>query len=192
VSDAAPQRIGVVYTGGTIGMRVDEGPLAPGAPGPLVDHLTEVGRAAGVAIDILELAGPDGVPLGPTDSSDAGPDTWVAIAHTIVTHRDAVDAFVVLHGTDTLAYSASATSFLLEDLDRPVVFTGSQHPLAEPGSDAPRNVADAVAVAVVGARADDRLAEVVVVFGGHVLRGNRVVKTSLASSLAFTSPNHTP
>ncbi len=121
------------------------------------------------------------------DSSDMVPADWLRIARAIEEHYEDVDGFVVLHGTDTLAYTASALSFMLEGLGKPVILTGSQVPLAELRSDARENL---VASALLAAR--DDLHEVCVFFGGRLFRGNRVTKVSASGFDAFDSPNEAP
>ena len=106
------------------------------------------------------------------------------IANAIALNYDKYDGFVVLHGTDTLAYSASALSFMLEGLDKPVVFTGAQIPLCELRSDGYDNLITSMMIA-----ADDVIREVSLCFGDAILRGNRAIKYSADGMVAFTSPN---
>lgn len=169
----------LVHTGGTLGMR--RGPQG---------YVPEAGHLASLLEAMPELAHPD-VPAfrliepGPLlDSSDARPRDWQMIADTLVAHRDEAAGFVVLHGTDTMAYSASAVAFLLQGLARPVVFTGAQVPLAEPRSDARENLVTSLMLA-----ARDDLPEVTVFFGGRLLRAVRTTKTSAFGFDAFESPN---
>lgn len=175
----AEKRVLLVHTGGTLGMR--RGPRG---------YVPEAGHLATLLQGMPELAHPDVPPFrllepGPLlDSSDARPRDWQAMADTLAAHRDEAAGFVVLHGTDTMAYSASAVAFLLEGLDRPVVFTGAQVPLAEPRSDARENLVTSLMLA---ARAD--LPEVAVFFGGRLLRAVRTTKTSGFGFDAFESPN---
>jgi L-asparaginase len=118
------------------------------------------------------------------DSSDMVPGDWLRIARAVEENYQDVDGFVILHGTDTLAYTASALSFMLEGLGKPVIVTGSQVPLSELRSDARENL---VASALLAAR--DDLHEVCVFFGGKLFRGNRVTKVSASGFDAFDSPN---
>jgi L-asparaginase len=120
----------------------------------------------------------------PIDSAEASPFTWALLASRVRAAAAAADAVLVLHGTDTLAFSAAALSFHLLGLGKPVVLTGSQRPLEAPGSDALDNVLLALRAAAAG-----RLHEVAVVFGGQVLRGNRCSKRSAQDVRAFESPN---
>jgi len=121
------------------------------------------------------------------DSSDMMPHDWQAIAEVIFRRYDEFDGFVVLHGTDTMAYTASALAFMLPGLDKTVVITGSQIPLSEVRNDARENLITALMVA-----ADFDVPEVCVLFGEHLLRGCRTTKFSAASFDAFESPNYPP
>lgn len=118
------------------------------------------------------------------DSTNVRYEQWNAIADAIAANYDDYDGFVVLHGTDTLAYSASALSFMLEGLDKPVVFTGAQIPLCELRSDGRDNIIAAMLIA-----ADGVVREVSLYFGDSLLRGNRAVKYSADGMVAFRSPN---
>jgi len=120
------------------------------------------------------------------DSSDIGPDEWAALADEIAAARATADGVVVIHGTDTMAYTAAALSFALGGLDRPVVLTGSQRPLGEIRSDARRNLVDAVDLATRD------IPEVGVCFDGALLRGNRATKGDAWSYAAFASPSCPP
>lgn len=116
------------------------------------------------------------------DSSDIGPAQWSQLATIIAEARPHYDGFVIIHGTDTMAYTASALSFALADLDRPVVLTGSQRPLGELRTDARRNLVDAVDLATRD------IPEVGICFDGSLLRGNRSTKGDAWSYAAFASP----
>ena len=121
------------------------------------------------------------------DSANARPSDWLRIARDIVEHRHHYDGFVVLHGTDTMAYTASALAFLLRGLGKPVIITGSQIPLGVLRSDGRQNFLTAVLVA-----ARDDVKEVCLVFGSKILRGARAVKASASGFEAFASPNLPP
>ncbi len=132
----------VIYTGGTIGMVPADGsdpasPLKPAGPEPFLHYLAN--PLEGVAWDIVGLADSAGDVLPPLDSSDVGPGHWTVLAAQIASAYERYDGFVVLHGTDTMAYTAAAVSFLCENLTKPVVFTGSQLPIFASRSDAPGN-----------------------------------------------------
>ena len=121
------------------------------------------------------------------DSAEMSPRDWGVIAEDIAQNYDAFDGFVVLHGTDTMAYSASALSFMLENLAKPVILTGSQIPLSELRSDGRENLITALLLA-----ATTPLAEVCLYFSGVLLRGNRARKVSASGFGAFESPNMPP
>src|SRR4051794_42835 len=153
------KRIHVGYFGGTIGMMSTESGYAPvkGHLGAQVRRTPELN-----ARDVPELIVAEHEPL--LDSANARPSDWLRIARDIADHRHAYDGFVVLHGTDTMAYTASALAFLLRRLGKPVVVTGSQIPLGVLRSDGRQNL---LTSALVAARDDVR--EVVLVFGSQIL-----------------------
>lgn len=124
------------------------------------------------------------------DSSDVDPSFWIKIAQTISDHYDQYDGFVVLHGTDTMAYSASAVSFMLENLAKPVVFTGSQLPLGMLRSDARENVMNAIEIASAYENGHPIVPEVSVFFEDILMRGNRTTKKSTEFFNAFESFNY--
>ena len=127
------------------------------------------------------------------DSSDLQPQLWKDLCSIILKNYDDYRGFVVLHGTDTMAYSASALSFMLENLAKPVVFTGSQLPIGVPRTDGKENLISAVEIA--SAKDKDghpRVPEVSIFFNSKLLRGNRCVKVSSEDFSAFTSPNCPP
>ena len=119
------------------------------------------------------------------DSSNVTVAEWNRIGCLIAENHDAYDGFVILHGTDTMAYTASALSFMLEGLDKPVILTGSQIPLGEIRSDGRDNLINALLIA-----AESRVKEVCIFFGGKLLRGNRSTKYSADELIAFVSPNY--
>ncbi len=173
-------RVLLLHTGGTLGMRRGaDGSYAPAA-GALAGELAslpELQRAAVPEVELLEFD-----PL--LDSSDMHPEDWQRVADALAARLGSVAGAVVLHGTDTMAYTASALSFLLEGLDRPVILTGSQIPLAEVRSDARENLITALLLAC-----EPRLREVSVYMNGRLLRGNRCTKVSSSGFAAFDSPN---
>lgn len=170
-------RIHVLYTGGTIGMTPTARGLAPGAD----LH----GWLEGITANIdARVTASDLEPL--IDSSMATPESWQAIVDELRARRAGADAFVVLHGTDTMAFSAAAASFALGGFDAPVVFTGSQLPLGAAGSDAAANVSHALEAA---ARQPDGVS---VCFGGLLLCGNRATKASSWAFDGFASPSAAP
>ncbi|WP_283149707.1 asparaginase [Silvimonas soli] len=165
-------RICLLYCGGTLGMRPGNAGLEP-APG----FLSEVLQASYPAVEVIEYS-----PL--LDSSDMGPADWNRIASDIAQRAGEFDGFVVLHGTDTMAWTSSALSFMLAGLNKPVIVTGAQHPWEEQGSDAPDNVEAAIELVMGGAYRG-----VGVVFAGQLFQGNRVRKSDCEADAAFSSPN---
>ncbi|HMR62761.1 MAG TPA: asparaginase [Anaerolineae bacterium] len=176
------KRIYLAYTGGTIGMeKTTEGyrPV-PGYLAELLAAMPELHRAELPAYTIHEYE-----PL--LDSANMTPADWVKIAQDIADHHDDYDGFIVLHGTDTMAYTASALSFMLHHLAKPVVLTGSQIPLCEARNDARENLITAMLIA-----ANYAIPEVCLYFGNKLMRGCRTTKVSADGFEAFASPNYPP
>ncbi len=175
----------VLYTGGTFGM-------GPGPAGSLVpldlreirDHLPFLRR--------LPLALTVATFVDPIDSAAMRPPSWVDIVDAIVAHAPGHAGVVVLHGTDTMAYTASALSFLLEGIDIPIVLTGAQRPVTELRSDGRENLVTALAIAAGHLRGDVLVPEVTIFFADLLLRGNRSVKVHADSYHGFASPNLAP
>lgn len=179
-------RVLVVYAGGTIGMVPSAEGLQPMAG--FGEHLRENLRESLTRHVAGHLPAFDLISLPHTiDSAQLRPAHWHQIADPLIRHWDDYDGFVVLHGTDTLAWTASALSFMLGGIDKPVVLTGAQIPWMLPRSDALGNVENALTVA-----SDGVLNEVVVCFGRHVLRGNRSRKQASTAFDAFGSPGMAP
>lgn len=181
-----PRHVLIIYTGGTIGMKPADAPDGPLAPAPgflpkMMAEMPELQPTLSAQVPTYELITYD--PL--LDSSDMTPDAWVKIGADIEKRYHDYDGFVVLHGTDTLAYTSSALSFFVENTRKPIVVTGSQLPFGVPRSDARNNIVTALQVA---ATMPEALAQVCVVFGSRILRGNRVTKTSASAYDAFDSP----
>lgn len=172
----------IIYTGGTIGMVRTEKGYAPkdGYFRAALDAIPAMHSEEMPEWELLEMS-----PL--LDSSNMTVVEWNKIAQLIAENYDRCDGFVVLHGTDTMAYTASALSFMLENLAKPVVLTGSQIPLCEVRSDGRDNIITSVLIA-----ASDRVHEVCLYFGGSLLRGNRATKYSADGLVAFVSPNYPP
>lgn len=171
-------RILILHTGGTIGMQPSGAGLAPAAGfEALLRQRLAPQLAALPDFDLLELD-----PL--IDSADLCPSHWTRIAAALQAHAADYAGFVITHGTDTLAYTAAALSFMCAGLDKPVVVTGSQIPLAAPRSDGVENLLGALQLAACA-----ELVEVCVCFRGRVLRGNRAVKVHATALEAFDSPN---
>ena len=168
-------RVLIVHTGGTLGMSGT--PLEPGAYAEaLTDRLPELSQIADLETQI---------PFN-LDSSDVGPSHWRQLAELIGRERENYDGFVVVHGTDTMAYTASALAYALRGLDRPVVLTGAQRPLAALRTDARRNLADSVEIATRS------VPEVAICFDGLLLRGCATTKTNVRDYRAFESPGAPP
>lgn len=176
------KRVCIIYTGGTLGMRATDKGYAPAGDlaALLGERLPELAAPTMPAYELLEYQ-------QPLESSNATPCHWYDLADRIYAAEADFDGFVIIHGTDTLAYTASALSFLLAGLDKPVVITGSQIPLVEVRSDAPGNLIGAVQAIATGA-----LQEVAVSFGRYILRGNRATKVNATELDAFGSPNFPP
>lgn len=176
------RQVYIAYTGGTIGMTQSSNGYVT-TPGYLASQMELISE---LKSDIM----PDYVineydPL--LDSSNMTPDKWVVIAEDIASNYHRYDGFIVIHGTDTMAYTASALSFMLEGLEKPVVVTGSQIPLCEVRNDAKGNIISAMLIA-----GNYRIPEVCLYFGDKLLRGNRSTKYSAEQLNAFCSPNFPP
>ncbi|GAB3097311.1 type I asparaginase [Aestuariicella hydrocarbonica] len=172
----------VAYTGGTIGMKPSGQGYIP-AENFLSAHLQSMPEFQ--RPELPEFTLQEYHPL--IDSANMSPRDWQVIADDIAAHYDRYDGFVVLHGTDTMAYTASALSFMLENLNKPVIVTGSQIPLAQLRSDGHANLLNALYIA-----ANYPIAEVGLFFNNRLFRGNRSVKTHADGFNAFESPNFGP
>ena len=126
------------------------------------------------------------------DSSNIDPGIWTKMAEIIEEGYDHFDGFVVLHGTDTMAYSASALSFMLENLQKPVIFTGSQLPIGLLRTDGKENLITAIEIAAAGDKGAPTVPEVCIYFDNKLTRGNRTTKLSAEHFDAFSSPNYPP
>ena len=177
----------LIYTGGTIGMKEDPSIQAL-RPFDFSQILAEVPELRKFAYKI------DSYTFDPLiDSSDIEPASWKTLVSIIEERYDGYDGFVVLHGTDTMAYSASALSFMIEGLTKPVIFTGSQLPIGMPRTDGKENLISAVEIA---AAKDDEgnavVPEVCIYFDNVLLRGNRTTKINASNFRAFRSENYPP
>lgn len=173
------KKILLIQTGGTIAMSAKgEGvELDPDAWSHLlIEQIPELNKLAEITT----------YPLFFEDSSDLNADHWINLANCIDVNYEKYDGFVVLHGTDTMAYTASALSFALQNLAKPVIFTGSQVPMSSVRSDARRNLINSVEMATT------HLQEVGICFNDHVYRGNRSTKLSIGDFDAFGTPNLSP
>ena len=173
----------IIYTGGTFGMEKTANGYVP-RPG----HLQEIVAESLDFSRHRELPDFDIVDSEEIiDSADISPSDWNKLAATIERSYDAYDGFLVIHGTDTMAYTASALSFMLEGLSKPVMLTGSQIPLQEFRNDALGNLV--TALEILGAH-HHKLSEVTIFFGSRLLRSNRALKSSASEIEAFESPNY--
>ena len=175
----------LIYTGGTIGMNRNPqtGALEPFDFEHLLVHVPEL-EQFDTEIETYQFT-------PAIDSSDMTPARWTDISHCIADRYDDYDGFVVLHGTDTMAYTASALSYMLENLTKPVIFTGSQLPIGQLRTDGKENLITAVEIAAAkDAEGRALVPEVGIYFGGHLLRGNRTTKQSAEEFNAFESFNY--
>ncbi|MBQ5466468.1 MAG: asparaginase [Muribaculaceae bacterium] len=179
-------KILIIYTGGTIGMI--ENPETNALQPFDFSHLMEnVPRVKKLEYDI------DNIQFDPPiDSSNMNPQHWADIAKAIEDNYDDYDGFVVLHGTDTMAFTASALSFMLENLSKPVIITGSQLPIGEVRTDGDENLITALQVAAeIDKRTGEAMVqEVAILFENHLWRGNRSTKMSANNFNAFMSNNY--
>ena len=172
------KRILVIATGGTIASAQGKAGLSPALTGEeLLGYVPE-------AADLCELGFVQPMNI---DSTNMTPDGWLAMRDIIRDAYEAWDGFVILHGTDTLAYTAAALSYLIQGSPKPIVVTGSQQPMSSPFTDARLNVYQSLLWAV-----DDASSEVSVVFGGEVIRGPRARTQRTMSHTAFVSVNVPP
>lgn len=191
----ARARVLLIYAGGTLGMRrLDEtnpaSPLANVGAAQLAEEIADFGVEERIGWTLLGLVDPEGNPVPPVDSSEVGPTHWLWMAQMLERHYADFDGFVILHGTDTLAYTASALSFLCVNLAKPVVLTGSQLPIFTLRSDARQNLLHALLVAGARATGLPIVPEVTVCFANVLLRGNRARKASTSGWQGFASPNY--
>lgn len=180
-------RVLLIYTGGTIGMGRNPATdaLEPLDFNHLVQQMPEL-QAIPVGIDVHQFP-------QPIDSSDMNPQLWARIVEIIVGHYDRYDGFVILHGTDTMAFTASALSFMLENLTKPVILTGSQLPIHQLRTDGKENLITSIEIAAAHtAGGRPRVPEVCIYFSGKLLRGNRSTKINSEGFNAFDSFNFPP
>ena len=171
------KKILFIGTGGTIASELSGGALTPALRADqLLRHVPQVSSFCHVsAVQLFHL-----------DSTNVTPRHWIRLAEEIIRNYDAYDGFVIAHGTDTLAYTASALSYLIQDSPKPVILTGAQKPIGFDSTDSKQNLTDSFLCAASG------LSGVLVVFGGQVLLGSRARKTRTKSFSAFSSPNYPP
>ncbi|MFT5246202.1 MAG: L-asparaginase [Gammaproteobacteria bacterium] len=176
----------IIYTGGTIGMVADEktGSYHPFDMDVLFSHVPELSR---LKLNLETVSFEE-----PIDSSDFDVSTWIKLATIIEDAYNDHDGFVVLNGTDTMAYTASAMSFMLENLAKPVIITGSQLPMGVLRTDGKENLISAIEIAAARKEGKPRVQEVAIYFGSKLLRGNRAQKFNTEGFEAFDSFNYPP
>lgn len=178
------QSILIIYTGGTIGMRED----------PKTKTLTPMN------FKLIQEEIPELYKLGfyiesvtfdpPIDSANMTPEIWIKLATTIKENYSHYDGFVILHGTDTMAYTASMLSYMLENLDKPVIMTGSQLPIGILRTDGKENIITAIQIAAAREGGKAIVPEVCIYFSSHLFRGNRTTKEDSQQFAAFTSHHY--
>lgn len=177
----------LIYTGGTIGMKQDmkDLTLKPFDFSQILNEVPEIRKFA-FKIDTYSFE-------PPIDSSDVEPSLWQDLARLIKEKYEDYDGFIILHGTDTMSYSASALSFMLDGLTKPVIFTGSQLPIGVPRTDGKENLISAVEIASAkDEEGHPAVPEVCVCFDSLLMRGNRSTKVNSEVFRAFQSPNFPP
>ena len=183
--DKPKSRVMLIYTGGTFGMAHDaHGVLMPFDFALILEHLPTL-RNLSLELTVISFN-------HPIDSSNIRPEHWQTIAKIIFENYNSNDGFVVLHGTDTMAFTASALSFMLSGLAKPVILTGAQLPISEPRSDARENLITSLEIAAAKKNGMAVVPEVCIYFGDELIRGNRSKKTESMHFDAFQSENYPP
>jgi L-asparaginase len=178
-------RVMIIYTGGTAGMVADaHGTLRPFDFSLILQHIPTL-RNLMLELTVISFN-------EPVDSSNIGPREWVTLAEIVESNYNNQDGFVILHGTDTMAYTASALSFMLSGLNKPVIFTGAQLSITHPRSDARENLITALEIASMTKDGNAFVPEVCIYFGNQLLRGNRSKKAESNHFDAFQSENYPP
>jgi len=174
----------LIYTGGTIGMVKDykTGSLQAFNFDKLLNHIPEINHL-NCSIDSISFE----IPM---DSSNMNPKNWITIAEMIETNFKKFDGFVVLHGSDTMSYTASAISFMFENLTKPIIFTGSQLPIGDLRTDAKENLITSIEIASAQENEMPVVSEVCLYFEYKLYRANRTTKINAEHFQAFTSPNY--
>ena len=176
----------IIYTGGTIGMREDPKTktLSPMKFELIQDEIPELHKL-GYHLDSITFN-------PPIDSSNMTPAIWIQLAKTVKKNDSQYDGFVILHGTDTMAYTASALSFMLENLDKPVIMTGSQLPIGVLRTDGKENLITAIQIAAAKEDGKAIVPEVCIYFSSQLFRGNRTTKQDSQQFSAFISHHYPP
>lgn len=170
-------RVEIISTGGTFGMQLSARGFRPAPVAERIEELLRVAHLPGLAYSVTEI-------IPQIDSANACPEDWQQLVNVIDATYDNADGFVVIHGTDTMAYSASAVSYAVARRGKPIVFTGAQRPLSVPDSDGPANILGALKYLLTGfSRGVD------LYFGGSTMPGNRAVKVSSTALAAFIAPH---
>ena len=175
----------IIYTGGTIGMGINPitGALEPLDFNHLVESMPEF-KQLQTGVEVYQFT-------TPIDSSDMSPRLWAQLVRIISERYDRYDGFVILHGTDTMAYTASALSFMMENLTKPVILTGSQLPIGQLRTDGKENLITSVELAALkDVNGHAVVPEVCIYFSGRLLRGNRATKKNADGFNAFESFNY--
>ncbi|NMH28668.1 asparaginase [Flavobacterium silvaticum] len=186
MQQSSKPKILLIYTGGTIGMVKDfkTGVLKAFNFTKLLESIPEL-NLLDCQIETISFD-------KPIDSSNMNPSRWIELADIIEKQYDSCDGFVILHGSDTMSYSASALSFMLENLNKPVVFTGSQLPIGDLRTDAKENLITAIQIASLKQKGKPIFTEVCLYFEYKLYRGNRTSKINAEHFNAFASPNFPP
>jgi len=184
----------LIYTGGTIGsvrknINDPHSPLKPASPDQMLRYLPEIRdgeiylEETSIKVDVIQTK-------EVFDSALLKPEYWVELAELIEEHYDNYLGFVILHGTDTMAYTASALAFMIDNLEKPIILTGSQRPIGENRSDAAQNVITAIEIAAAEAIGNTVVPEVCIYFHDSLIRGCRATKNDADGYTGFTSPNY--
>ena len=183
--DKPKSKVMIIYTGGTFGMTTDShGVLVPFDFSLILEHLPTL-RSLFLDLTVISFE-------HPIDSSNIGPSHWQTIGQIIYDHYSVQDGFVILHGTDTMAFTASALSFMLPGLAKPVILTGAQLPISEPRSDARENLITSLEIASAKKDGKAVVPEVCIYFDYSLLRGSRSKKVESMHFDAFESENYPP
>ncbi|MBT8326822.1 MAG: asparaginase [Bacteroidia bacterium] len=181
-------KVFILYTGGTFGMKESENGLEPSTWKEIIEYLPAIKNqtyfnhfsSINFTFDTLEPV---------VDSSNMNPAIWKRIADCISDNYNSHDGFIVIHGTDTLSYTASALSFMFENLSKPIVLTGAQLPIFHPRTDGIINLSNAIYIAGYKRFELTCIPEVCICFNDDLLRGNRAIKSSTNDFEGFSSPN---
>ena len=176
----------IIYTGGTIGMKQnpETGALIPFNFNQIEVEVPEL-KKFHYTLDTISFT-------PPVDSSDISPNFWVKLVVTIQENYKKYDGFVILHGTDTMSFTASALSFMLQNLDKPVILTGSQLPIGMLRTDGKENLISAIEIAAASRNGQPLVPEVCIFFENRLFRGNRTTKHNAEHFNAFRSDNYPP